>query len=449
MVRVVSDFPMPTNLDVERSVLGALLVAGDAIAANVVLDVGLAPEDFYRERHRLIYRAMRRLYSDLKPIEVLTVADALRETGDLEAAGGEGELLELAEAVPLAGNAKFYAEIVKAEAQRRGVILTAQQMIAEVGARERDVAQITADALDRLGKVSIGSHAGDSKTPLELADEFWNEVVEGEGVEVFQTGWSRVDRLLGGGLRRGQLYLFGGYEGVGKSYLVDGILERAARDGHRVHLYATEMTRKDRLARWVAPRAGIRYEDLMAPRADRPLSEKTKARILEALNHVPFGITDASGWSVEQIAHDVIRNGWAVACLDVLHAMHFEDTADLDRMTRQLVAAGLAGQQTALMVVVHLKEDRRGDRDPKPRMRDIRNTGMLAKFASGAVFLHRDQRRDGDEWVQEPTGSLIVDKARFGFKGTQAPIHFDVVEQSFKPGKPFEAPPVSQDEVLA
>src|SRR5271154_1255428 len=77
----------PHNLEAEQSVLGAILLTDRPMYA-LVIEEGLRPDDFYRDRHRLIYEAMLDLYNDSEPVDVLTVTDRLRQTGNLAEAGG-------------------------------------------------------------------------------------------------------------------------------------------------------------------------------------------------------------------------------------------------------------------------------------------------------------------------------------------------------------------------
>src|SRR5205823_9785317 len=82
---------------------------------GLLIDVKLKPEDFYRERHRLIFRAMIRLKdkTDPEPVDVLTVCEELDRAGELEEAGGTAFVHSLPNLVPAAGNARHYAKIVK------------------------------------------------------------------------------------------------------------------------------------------------------------------------------------------------------------------------------------------------------------------------------------------------------------------------------------------------
>src|SRR3954467_14723431 len=102
----------PQNLEAEGSVLGAMMVSEGAIAP-VILDVRLHDEDFYRERHRVVFRAITGLYEQGEPVDALTVSEFLPQHGERGGAGDKGAVSELASAVPVRGNPRHYAQIVK------------------------------------------------------------------------------------------------------------------------------------------------------------------------------------------------------------------------------------------------------------------------------------------------------------------------------------------------
>src|SRR3954451_21830187 len=92
----------PQNLEAEGSVLGAMMVSEGAIAP-VILDIRLRDEDFYRERHRIVFWAVKGLYERSEPVDALTVAEYLTQQGELAEAGGKDAVSELASTVPAPG----------------------------------------------------------------------------------------------------------------------------------------------------------------------------------------------------------------------------------------------------------------------------------------------------------------------------------------------------------
>ena len=136
----------PQNLEAEASVLGAMMVSEGAIAP-VILDSRLSDEDFYRERHRIVFRAITGLYERGEPVDALTVSEYLAHHGELAEAGGKEGVSELASTVPVPGNARHYAQIVKQNALLRRLLATSQQIQKSVHDREGD-----AGAAGRAGR---------------------------------------------------------------------------------------------------------------------------------------------------------------------------------------------------------------------------------------------------------------------------------------------------------
>jgi len=113
-----NDEKEPQNLSAETAVLGALLLSADALAA---VKATLRPADFADSRHRVIFQAIKALESRGEPVDLLTVSTALRNAGTLENAGGLAFLTTLTEESPTTANVRFYADMVKEQANRRTV----------------------------------------------------------------------------------------------------------------------------------------------------------------------------------------------------------------------------------------------------------------------------------------------------------------------------------------
>ena len=115
----------PQNLEAESSVLGGILLENDAI--NVVLEL-LRPEDFYRESHRRIFRAMIELTDRSEPVDLITLSECLKNRGELEAVGGSAYLASLADFVPTAANISYYARIVREKAILRSRVISIRRL---------------------------------------------------------------------------------------------------------------------------------------------------------------------------------------------------------------------------------------------------------------------------------------------------------------------------------
>src|SRR5919201_7055502 len=160
----------PQNLEAEASVLGARMVSEGAIPP-VVLDVRLRDEDFYRERHRIVFRAITDLYEQGEPVDALTVSELLTQRGELAEAGGKEAVSELASTVPVPGNAHHYAQIVKQNALLRRLLATSQRIQKSVHEREGEPQELVERAESLLFKVAHEERASDFRALAEVLEE--------------------------------------------------------------------------------------------------------------------------------------------------------------------------------------------------------------------------------------------------------------------------------------
>jgi replicative DNA helicase len=161
---------MPQNVEAEASLLGAILIDSDAL---VKIADSVTPEDFFDTRHKHIYEAVVRLYERREAIDVLTLADQLKNSGVLDVIGGASYLTELTNFVPTASHVEQYADIVAQKAVRRRLIAASQDM-SDLGHDEsKGLKDLIEQAEQRLFEVSQ-QHVKQSVVSLE---QFWLKVL--------------------------------------------------------------------------------------------------------------------------------------------------------------------------------------------------------------------------------------------------------------------------------
>src|SRR5438093_863111 len=160
----------PQNSEAEESVLGAMLVAEGAIA-QVIVDVRLRPDDFYRQSHRLIFRAVLALHEKNEAVDPLTVCAELQERGELEEAGGKPYVHQLAAAVPTAGNARHYGKLVKEQATLRRLLEAARDIEISVTERPGEPQHLVEDAERKIFDVAHVESARDFRSLEEILHE--------------------------------------------------------------------------------------------------------------------------------------------------------------------------------------------------------------------------------------------------------------------------------------
>jgi len=132
----------PQAIDLEEAVLGALMLEQNALTA--VIDI-LKPEVFYREAHQLIFTAIHNLFSRSEPIDILTVTNELKNSGDLEIVGGPYYITQLTNRVASSANIEFHARIISQKFIQRELIRTSSEII-------KDAFEDTTDVLEFLTK---------------------------------------------------------------------------------------------------------------------------------------------------------------------------------------------------------------------------------------------------------------------------------------------------------
>ncbi len=208
----------PQNIEAEESVLGAMLVAEPTLT-RVIDEVKLTSADFYLDRHRAIFEAIHDLYAASKPVDELSVAEALTQHNKIEEAGGKHYVSELAAKVPAAGNAKHYAEIVQQNSLLRRLLGAGQEIQGWVNERDGEPRELSERAEKLLFEVAHKEQASDFRV---LGDILHDEVDRLEKLSTGETeltgtpsGFRDIDAVTGG-FQPGNLIIVAARPAMGK-----------------------------------------------------------------------------------------------------------------------------------------------------------------------------------------------------------------------------------------
>jgi DnaB-like helicase N terminal domain/AAA domain len=153
--------PLPANIEAERSILGAILLDNNAI--KLVIEK-LKPEEFFHDHHRHIYQQMLALGETHQAIDLVTLAEQLQRTGELESVGGAPYISQLMDGVPHLTNVEFYVRIVREKALLRGLIHATNAIYQQAFEAEDDAAAI----LDRAESSISCLKATHQKSSLKI-----------------------------------------------------------------------------------------------------------------------------------------------------------------------------------------------------------------------------------------------------------------------------------------
>ena len=289
----------PQNLEAEESVLGALMVS--EIAMNpVILDVRLTEEDFYRERHRMIFHAIKRLYERSEPIDALTVSEFLAQQGELEEVGGREVVSNLASTVPVAGNARHYARIVQQNALLRRLLEASQRIQTSVYDREGEPVKLAENAERMLFQVAHEEQAEDFHEISEIVSrevDRLEELASGRAeLTGTPSGFDHLDKITGG-FQPGNLIILAARPGMGKSGFVANIAEHVAVQLERpVAFFSLEMSDSELAQRLIAKRARIPSDKLRKGQVGNDWAKVVK--VGNELEKAPLWIDDSSDLSM-------------------------------------------------------------------------------------------------------------------------------------------------------
>src|SRR4051812_47102680 len=289
----------PHSIEAEQSVLGAMLLS-DRTHYAFVIEEGLRPEDFYRERHREVFGSMLALFEAGEAIDVLTVTEHLRSRGRLDAAGGQAEIDTLTAAVPAVGNLRQYAQIVRDRALLRRLLAASYEIQAHVHGHEAPPRELVEWAERAVLEVAHDDRQKDFRRVGEVLHaevRKWQELsAEGRSLTGTPSGFADLDTITGG-FQPGNLIIIAARPSMGKSALVTNMAENVAlnKDHRRpVALFSLEMSEAELAQRFIASQASIKGDDLRKGRLRDETKWKRVLRTAGEYDTAPLYVDDSS-----------------------------------------------------------------------------------------------------------------------------------------------------------
>lgn len=412
----------PHSTEAEHGLLGAILIAGGAVLDRIEGIVSTA--DFYFEEHRQIFATAKAQNDAGKPVDILTVADALTASANVERAGGLAYLGEIANSTPSAANAARYAEIVRERATLRGLLRIASDLQDACSSPEgrssaEIAAAIEADMLKMLDR-SEGDPVPLHQAMAEVLSDVDARRERGGQLAGLATGFRRLDDMTGG-LEPGQLVIVAARPSVGKTVIGCNIAAHAAAAGSPVLFCTLEMTRREIAARIMAARSGVTVQAMRAGTSAHADWEAMSGSV-SASSNWPMFIDDRPAVTVPYVRAKARRiqraAGLELIIIDYLQLMR--GTGDTRAQEVGSVSRGLKALAKELRVpIIALAQLNRANEsrtDRRPTLADLRDSGEIEQDADIVAMLHRESmHRDAPEWAG--LAELLVRKNRNGPTG--------------------------------
>jgi replicative DNA helicase len=407
-----------------------MLIDRDAVARAVE---HVNDSTFYREAHRRLFRAMTRLFERGDVIDVITVAEELKKTEELDSVGGLEYIAELVDAVPTAANIEYHARIVRDKALLRRLIDASQNIVRDAYEQgERDVEEVLDEAESRIFHVAQ-SHAREGfvwiKEILWPTFEHIEKLQESAGgITGVPTGFPDLDRMTTG-LQKGDLVIVAARPSMGKTSWIMNVAQNAAIE-HEIPtaVFSLEMGKEQLVQRLLCSEGRVDAQKLRRGR----LSPEEYQRLAAAAGHLntaPLWIDDTPGMTVLEMRAKARRlkseTDLGMLVIDYMQLMASSGRAESRVQEVSEISRGLKAlaRELEIPVVALSQLSRQPEQRPdkRPQLSDLRESGSIEQDADLVMFLFRPEYYFGavdDEGNSlEGKADLIVAKQRNGPTG--------------------------------
>jgi replicative DNA helicase len=425
----------PHNPEAEASLLGAVLLDSTVFDR---LEAEIPPEAFYRESHRKIWSGIIRLRERREPIDLVTLSEELRRSGELEAVGGLSYLVGLSEHTPTAAHAEYYGRIVAEKWTLRRLIGAAGEAMQLAYSEAGTVEDILDTASRKLLEVATQGQVRQARPLPELLHETFELIqrqVEGGSDDQMQTGFRALDEIIGG-LGRGSLNVIAARPSMGKTALALTIALNVARRGHAVAIFSLEMPAVQLVTRMLCSEARIDMNRLRQGQLlDRELS-----RLADAAGRIGDArllIDDTSSLTLMELRararrlHSEHRLGLIV--VDYLQLLSGSLSGENRQQEIAAISRGLKGLARELGVAVialsQLSRAVEARPNKRPMLSDLRESGAIEQDSDLVLFIYRDEYYNPHS-EHAGIAEVIVGKQRNGPTGT-AELQFHAAHVRF------------------
>ncbi len=422
----------PQSLEAEMSILGGILLDNEAI--NRSLEI-LRPEEFYRESHRKIFKAMIELNDNGEPCDLITLTTILKKRGDLEDAGGGAYLAMLVDYVPTAANISYYCKIVKEKAVSRSLITAATEIVTKSFNEQTNIDELLDSAQKAIFEISENKlrpafyHVKDLVgTTIRNIEKLYEKKEHVTGVP---TGFVDLDGMTAG-FQKGDLIIVAGRPSMGKTAFALNIGQHAAIHADQkqaVAIFSLEMSKEQLVTRLLCSESRIDASRLRTGHlieSDWPRLMNGAGKLHDALIY----IDDTPAISVLEMRAKCRRlkaeKNIGMVVVDYLQLMRGSSTESRQQEISEISRSLKALAKELDIPVVALSQLNRGlesRTDKRPMMSDLRESGAIEQDADVIMFVYRDavyceacKKRDNSCNIEghDRQAEIIIGKQRNG-----------------------------------
>src|SRR5260221_3451136 len=422
----------PHSVEAEQGVLGCALLSPNECMGECIEKLKAASEVFYDLRHRSVYEVMVEMYDHKEAIDLITLQQRLKDRQQLEAVGGLAYLSSLPDAVPSAANLAYYLGIVREKFILRKMIQTCTEVGGRVYEHEGEVDALLDEVERDILHISEARVESTTNTIKELVHSAITTI---ENFHARQgmltgvgTGFVDLDKMTSG-FHEGGMIVIAARPSMGKTSLAMNIAEHVAIDLRLpVGVFSLEMTAESLVLRMLCSRSRVNLRNIR----DGFLAERDFPKLTGSagkLANAPLFIDDSSGLSILQLRAKARRMaqqyGVKLFVVDYLQLLHStarradnrqQEIADISNGIKSLAKE----LKVPVVVLSQLNRELEKDKNRKPRLSDLRESGAIEQDADLVALLYKPSSGDDDEAGPEQDAvpvNLLIAKQRNGPTG--------------------------------
>lgn len=418
----------PQDITAEQSLIGAILLS-DKVLSDVLTVV--KADDFYDERHKIIFDSICNLYDNHKPVDLLTLTAELKSVKKLKDIGGAPYLAELTNFVPTASHAKAYAEIIERASTRRKLIQAGTEIANKAYEEDNNVSTLVGEAEKKLFEVSDKIVKSDYRPMGALLTDALDRIEElrkNKGaLRGLKTGFRDLDEKTAG-LQKGDLIIVGARPAMGKTTFAQNLAYNVASINNKgVLFFSMEMAANEIVDRMVSDVSGVNNWHMRTGN----LSGDEYSNIVDAMgemDEIPIYIDDSSSMTVMELRNKARRakhdHDIGLVIVDYLQLIQGSDRYKGQRVQEVTeISRGLKilarELEIPVIALAQLSRNVTGRDNPRPILSDLRESGSIEQDADLVMFLHRPDyyHQNDDDFVETHITELLIAKHRHGAIG--------------------------------
>lgn len=417
----------PQNLEAEQAVLGTILLQDKSLLKVVET---LDPEDFYRDAHKHIYRAMVHLFEKSEPHDLITVTNLLRDQNKIEEVGGAAYIASLVDIIPFTGTLVHHASIIRQKAVLRKLIQTTSDVAARCYQEQDDIDSLVDEAEQTIFEIAQSKKTQGFQSMSSIVPKAFERIEtlfeRKEQVTGVATGFNDLDNMTAG-LQPSDLIILAGRPSMGKTALVMNMVQNAAiLYKTPVAVFSLEMSMESLAVRMLCSLGRVDSQRIRTGHLkQRDWPNLTRATGM--LSEAPIFIDDTPAMTVLEMRAKARRlkseHNLGMVVIDYLQLMKgrsgVENRAqEISEISRSLKAMAKE-LDVPVVALSQLNRSLESRPDKRPKLSDLRESGAIEQDADVIGFIYRDEvYNTAPDNPNRGIAEFIIGKQRNGPIGT-------------------------------